>query len=76
MVVYFQPSATARKLCVKHLNDTVDLNQLYSPLVLTDDVLKLLEPIVAEKFTYGDELDQEELGNIITETVDDVTENS
>ncbi len=29
-----------------------------------------------EKITYGDELDQEELGNIITETVDDVTENS
>jgi len=43
---------------------------------LTEDVLKLIEPIVNEKFTYGDELDKEELGNIITETVDDVTENS
>ena len=74
--VYFQPSPTARKICVKHLNDAVDLNQLYTPQVLTDDVLKLIEPQVAAKFTYGDELDQEELGNIITETVDDVTENS
>ena len=75
--VYFQPSPTARKICVKHLNDAVDLNQLYTPEVLTDDVLKLLEPTVAAKFSYGDELEQEELGNIITETtIDNVTENS
>jgi len=77
ITVYFQPSATARKICVKHLNDSVDLNQLYTPQVLTDDVLKMLEPQVVEKFTYGDELEKEELGNIITETtVEDVTENS
>tara|TARA_R110001606_G_C14854920_1_gene587688 strand:- start:100 stop:486 length:387 start_codon:yes stop_codon:yes gene_type:complete len=77
LTVYFQPSPTARKICVKHLNDAVDLNQLYTPQVLTDDVLKLIEPQVVTKFNYGDELDQEELGNIITETtVEDVTENS
>jgi len=77
ITVYFQPSPTARKICVKHLNDAVDLNQLYTPQVLTEDVLKLLEPTVAAKFTYGDELEQEELADIITETtVDDVTENS
>jgi len=77
VTVYFQPSPTARKICVKHLNDAVDLNQLYTPQVLTDDVLKLIEPQVAAKFTYGDELEQEELADIITETTeDDVTENS
>jgi len=76
VTVYFQSAATARKICVKHLNDSVDLNKLYTPEVLTEDVLKLIEPVVNEKFTYGDELDQEELGNIITETVDDVAENS
>ena len=77
VTVYFQPSPTARKICVKHLNDAVDLNQLYTPQVLTEDVLKLIEPIVAAKFTYGDELEQEELADIITETtVDDATENS
>ena len=77
VTVYFQPSPTARKICVKHLNDAVDLNQLYTPQVLTDDVLKLIEPQVAAKFTYGDELEQEELADIITETtVDDATENS
>ena len=77
ITVYFQPSPTARKICVKHLNDAVDLNMLYTPEVLTDDVLKLLEPTVAAKFSYGDELEQEELGNIITETtIDNVTENS
>ena len=77
VVVYFQPSPTARKICVKHLNDAVDLNQLYTPQVLTDDVLKLIEPQVVAKFNYGDELEQEELSDIITETTeDDVTENS
>ena len=77
VTVYFQPSPTARKICVKHLNDAVDLNQLYTPQVLTDDVLKLIEPQVAAKFTYGDELEQEELADIITETTEeDVTENS
>tara|TARA_R110002049_G_scaffold224708_1_gene396456 strand:+ start:2307 stop:3515 length:1209 start_codon:yes stop_codon:yes gene_type:complete len=77
VTVYFQPSPTARKICVKHLNDAVDLNQLYTPQVLTEDVLKLIEPQVIAKFNYGDELEQEELSDIITETtVDDVTENS
>ncbi len=77
ITVYFQPSPTARKICVKHLNDAVDLSQLYTPQVLTEDVLKLIEPQVVAKFNYGDELEQEELSDIITETtVDDVTENS
>jgi len=77
VTVYFQPSATARKLCVKHLNDSVDLNQLYSEDVLTEDILKMIEPIVAEKFSYGsEELGQVELTNIITETIDDATQNS
>ena len=77
VTVYFQPSPTARKICVKHLNDAVDLNQLYTPQVLTEDVLKLIEPQVVAKFNYGDELEQEELSDIITETtVDEVTENS
>jgi len=77
VTVYFQPKATARKICVKHLNDAVDLNHLYTPQVLTDDVLKLIEPQIVAKFNYGDELEQEELSDIITETTeDDVTENS
>ena len=52
---YFQPKDTARKLCVQHLNDSVPLNSLYTPEVLTDEVLQRLEPIVAEKFRYGTE---------------------
>ena len=44
---------------------------------ISDDVLKLIEPQIVAKFNYGDELEQEELSDIITETtVDDVTENS
>lgn len=54
---YFQPSETARKIAVAHLNDAVDLNQLYTPQVITREVLDKLEPIVNQKFRYGvDEL--------------------
>ena len=73
VTVYFQPAATARKICVKHLNDAVDLNQLFTPQVLTEDVLKSLEPIVAAKFKYGDEIDVENLTEMLEA---DVTEKS
>jgi hypothetical protein len=53
------------------------LRKTFTPQVLTEDVLKLIEPQVVAKFNYGDELEVEELSDIITETtVDDVTENS
>jgi len=54
-VYYFQPKDTARKLCVEHLNESVELNRLYTPEVLTPEVLQKLEPIVADKFRYGTE---------------------
>ena len=73
MTVYFQPAATARKICVKHLNDSVELNRLYTAEVLTEDVLKLMEPIINEKFTYGvDEMKAEDLTEIIS--TEDATE--
>jgi RecA/RadA recombinase len=54
VTVYFQPSETARKLCVKHLNDTVDLNMLFKPDVITKEVLDLLdENIIKPTFSYG-----------------------
>jgi RecA/RadA recombinase len=54
VTVYFQPSETARKLCVKHLNDTVDLNMLFKPEVITKEVLDLLdEKIIKPTFSYG-----------------------
>ena len=63
---YFQPKDTARKLCVEHLNDSVELNRLYTTEVLTDEVLQKLEPFVMEKFSYGnDELDVNALNDII-----------
>ena len=66
VTVYFQPAATARKLCVKHLNDTVDLNQLFTPEVMTREVLEAMEPIINEKFSYGvDELTGEDLSNML-----------
>jgi RecA/RadA recombinase len=72
VTIYFQPAATARKICVAHLNDTVELNELFTPKVLTQEVLDRLEPIVNEKFKYGtDDLD---LGNLSEMLEDDVTE--
>ena len=57
-VCYFQPKDTARKLCVEHMpygQKTVDLNMLYTPEILTDEVLQKIEPFVTEKFRYGTE---------------------
>jgi RecA/RadA recombinase len=73
VTVYFQPAATARKICVAHLNDAVDLNQLFTPLVMTNEVLQKLEPIVAAKFKYGEEIDVENLTEMLEA---DVEENS
>lgn len=54
VTVYFMPSETARKLCVKHLNDTVDLNMLFKPEVITKEVLDILdEKIIKPMFSYG-----------------------
>jgi len=74
VTVYFQPAATARKICVAHLNDTVELNELFTPKVITQEVLDRLEPIVNEKFKYGtDDLD---LGNLSEMLEADVTEDA
>ncbi len=68
VTLYFQPSATARKLCVRHLNDTVPINELFTPKVITHDVLLQLEPIIAKDFSYGtDEATQEELTTIFAD---------
>lgn len=59
---YFQPSETARKIAVAHLNDVVDLNHLYTPQIITREVLDKLEPIINQKFRYGsDELSVNDL---------------
>ena len=49
------------------------MNKLYTAEVLTDNVLKLMEPIINEKFTYGvDEMKAEDLTEIIS--TEDATE--
>lgn len=50
---WFQPSETARKLCVRHLNDTVELNELFTSKVLNEDILRELDEIVSKEFKYG-----------------------
>ena len=66
ITVYFQPSQTARKIAVRHLNGLVDLNELFTSKVITKEVLERLEPIIKEKFSYGtDELTTESLNEIL-----------
>lgn len=66
VIVYFQPAETARKIAVAHLNDLVDLNQLFTPRVMTREVLEKLEPIVSAKFKYGvDELDVNDIDSML-----------
>lgn len=68
VTVYFQPSATARKMAVAHLNDLVDLNELFTSKVMTQQVLQRLEPIINRKFSYGtDDLDLGDLTEILSE---------
>tara|TARA_R110001592_G_scaffold120545_3_gene324951 strand:- start:29459 stop:30655 length:1197 start_codon:yes stop_codon:yes gene_type:complete len=61
-IVFFQPSDKARKICVEHLKEAVSLNRLYTSEVITEDVLKKLEPIVNKKFRYG--VDELEIGTL------------
>jgi hypothetical protein len=72
VIVYFQPSETARKIAVAHLNDLVDLNHLFTPRVMTREVLEKLEPIVSAKFKYGvDELDVNDLDSMLNSEDED-----
>lgn len=51
---YFMPKETARKLVVSHLNDTVELNQLFTSEVITKEVLESLDKnIIMPMFMYG-----------------------
>ncbi len=69
--VYFQPSQTARKIAVRHLNGLVDLNELFTPKVMTLEVLERLEPLIKEKFNYGtDELTVDSLNEILENDVE------
>jgi len=68
VTIYFQPSQTSRKLCVRHLNDTVTINELFTAKVITHEVLLQLEPIIASNFSYGtDEATQEELTTLFAD---------
>jgi RecA/RadA recombinase len=68
VTMYFQASPTSRKLCVRHLNDTVPVNELFTSKVITHEVLLMLEPIIASNFSYGtDEATHEELTTLFAD---------
>jgi RecA/RadA recombinase len=75
-VIYFVPSDSARNLCVKHLNDVVKLNELFTPKVITEEVLRELdENVIKRTFAYGvDENDEFDIDAIETEDLEDSDE--
>ena len=65
---YFSPKDSARKLVVEHLNDTVELNQLFSSEVITKDVLEHLDKnLIMPMFMYG--VDEHEMEFLLAENV-------
>ena len=68
---WFKPSATSRKLVVAHLNDSVDIAQLFTSTVITKEVLDKLEPIVANKFRYESDGGDDSIVELINDIVED-----
>jgi RecA/RadA recombinase len=55
----FKPKDSARKLCVKHLRDTVTPAELFTPKVLTPEVLKEIDDkIIQKEFQYATDVDE------------------
>jgi RecA/RadA recombinase len=53
---YFAPKDSARKLVVRHLNDSVELNRLFTSEIITKEVLdELDENVIMPMFTYHTE---------------------
>jgi len=46
----FTPSTTGRTLAVKHLNKHISPKKMFTPQVLTQEVLEKLDPIIREEF--------------------------
>jgi RecA/RadA recombinase len=80
--MYFWPKATARNMVVRHLGATIEPSRLFTPTVLTDDILhELDEKIIKPTFqlpNVGDIYDVEEYADallgVADEDVDDDTE--
>jgi len=51
------------KWAIKHLNKTVWEKQLHTPEIFTEDVLKALQPIIKDYFSYKDHQELEEMWN-------------
>ncbi len=48
-VYYFEPKETARTLVVRHLNSEVKPQELFTPKVITEDVLRVLDEKIIKK---------------------------
>jgi len=69
----FLASDSATKLGVKHLGETVSLSELFTPKVMTLDVLKSLDEVIQKEFSYGDDTEEMFIDTMQT-LIDDVTD--
>jgi hypothetical protein len=68
MLVYFQPSETARGIAVRHLNDVIKPNELFTPRVMEPILEEINEKVIKPTFCYGvDEEFIEEIDHLIDE---------
>lgn len=74
--MYFSPKATARNFVVRHLGATIPANELFSPHVITDEVLKELdENIIKPTFQLPDIGDLYDMEGYADDIVDSVERN-
>lgn len=53
IIMYFLPGDTARGYCVKHLNSVVKPEELFTPKVVTKEVIELMDEYVRADFEYA-----------------------
>jgi len=68
VLVYFQPSETARGIVVRHLNDVIKPNELFTPNVMEPVLKEIDEKVIKGIFCYG--VDEE-----FIEEIDDLVDN-
>jgi RecA/RadA recombinase len=68
ILVYFQPSETARGIAVRHLNDVIKPNELFTPRVMEPILEEINEKVIKPTFCYGvDEEFIEEIDDLVTD---------
>ena len=71
--LYFQEDKNAKKVVVKHLNDSIQAKDLWTDKVFTNEVLQGLDHVMKPYFSYG-ENDLDENGDILDELDEQISD--